>query len=146
MDKPFTPPTPEQIDRLLKFLPVFQQPDFVPSRDQQVPEALRGTLMAMGQEWAPELSGFHKAVYEESFVYSFPWVKWQDKAEDYVKHPKTLANADIQDICRLLTTHVRKERFCEGHLPAMMHCGHIPLLLERLQAIRHGADTAAQAK
>ena len=146
MDKPFTPPTPEQIDKLLEYLPVFQQPDFIPSTDQQVPEALRGSLMAMGQQWAPELSAFHKAIYEEGFAYSFPWVNWQDQAEEYVKHPETLAKADLVDICRLLTTHVRKERFCEGHLPAMMHCGHITQVLERLQAIRHAAGTAAQAE
>jgi O-acetyl-ADP-ribose deacetylase len=146
MEKPFTPPTPEQIDRLLAYLPVFQQPDFIPSTDQQVPEALRGSLMGMGQEWAPDLSAFHKAVYEEGFAYSFPWVDWQDRAEAFVKKPEMLATADLQDICRLLTTHVRKERFCEGHLPAMMHSGHITKLLERLQEIRHAADTAAQAK
>lgn len=37
---------------------------------------------------------------------------------------------------KLLTTHVRKERFCSGHLAGMIENGHILALLKRLAAIR----------
>ena len=56
--------------------------------------------------------------------------------------PDRLEQADLLDICRLLTTHVRKERFCSGHLPEMLECGHISQVLRRLQAIRHAEGPA----
>ena len=46
--------------------------------------------------------------------------------------------ADSEPILKLLTTHVRKERFCEGHLAAMFEDGHIVALLRRLKVIREG--------
>jgi len=53
-----------------------------------------------------------------------------------VNHPETIAQADLHDLCRLLTAHVRTERFCANHLPSMVRCGHITRLLQRLQEIR----------
>lgn len=136
MRKQDAPPTAEQMDRLLAFLPVFERPDFVPAWDRQVPEELKGSFMEMEEEWAPELEAFHQAIYEEGFAFSFAWSEWQEQAAAYVNHPETLAQADLQDLCRLLTTHVRTERFCANHLPSMVRCGHITRLLQRLQEIR----------
>jgi hypothetical protein len=38
----------------------------------------------------------------------------------------------------LLTTHSRKDRFCEGHLAAMFENGHIVALLRRLRELKNG--------
>ena len=136
MRKHYGPPTAEQIDRLLAFLPVFERPDFVPAWDRQVPEELKGLFMEMEEEWAPELEAFHQAIYEEGFAFSFAWSEWQEQAAALVNQPEALAKADLHDLCRLLTTHVRTERFCANHLPSMVRCGHITRLLQRLQEIR----------
>jgi len=42
----------------------------------------------------------------------------------------------VDVIRKLLTTHVRKERFCEGHLLAMFESGHIVNVLRRLKGLR----------
>ena len=107
MRKHYAPPTTAQIDRLLAFLPVFERPDFVPAWDRQVPEELKGSFMEMEEEWAPELEAFHQAIDEEGFAFSFAWSEWQEQAAALVNQPETLAQADLQDLCRLLTTHVR---------------------------------------
>ena len=64
-----------------------------------------------------------------------------------MNQPETLAQADLQDLCRLLTTHVRTwswvVRFCANHLPSMVRCGHITRLLERLQEIRHAEGSSS---
>jgi hypothetical protein len=39
----------------------------------------------------------------------------------------------------LITIHVRKERFCEGHLPAVVKCGHMAALLRRLKELREAS-------
>jgi len=60
----------------------------------------------------------------------------QDAAGKYVEHPEMIESADTTAIRKLLTTHVRKDQFCEGHLAAMFENGHIVALLRRLKAIR----------
>ena len=83
------------------------------------------------------MSEFQQALYENGWVTpSFDWSEWQDTAREYVDKPLKIDSADAKTIQNLLTTHVRKERFCEGHLSAMFENGHIVALLRRLKAIR----------
>ena len=63
---------------------------------------------------------------------SFDWGKWQEAAQEYVEQPRKIETANITVIQKLLTTHVRKERFCEGHLAEMFENGHVLGLLRRL--------------
>ena len=66
----------------------------------------------------------------------FDWGEWQGIAEQFVDNPEKLKRADLETIQQLFTTHVRKERFCAGHLDAMLENGHIVDLLHRLKVIR----------
>lgn len=50
---------------------------------------------------------------------------WQNEAQHFVQHPELLNNADISTLQKLLTTHVRKERFCSGNLAQMIDNGHL---------------------
>ncbi|WP_225977600.1 DUF6508 domain-containing protein [Nostoc sp. CENA543] len=59
---------------------------------------------------------------------SFDWIKWRYEAE-------SLNVADIYTIQKLLTGHVRQERFCSGHLADMLDHNHFLKMLHRLQAI-----------
>jgi len=47
-----------------------------------------------------------------------------------------LKNADIKIIRKLLTLHIRKERFYEGHLIDIIDSGHMVIILNRLVQIR----------
>lgn len=96
MRKHDAPPTVEQMDRLLAFLPVFERPDFIPAWDRQVPEELKGSFMEMEEEWAPELEAFHQAIDEEGIAFSFAWSEWQEQAAALVNQPEALAKADLQ--------------------------------------------------
>ena len=75
---------------------------------------------------------FVSALHEHGFIRPFDWGGWQSEAERYVEDPAQLQRADLETICKLLTIHVRKERFCEGHLAAMFECGHLTAVLRRL--------------
>ena len=46
----------------------------------------------------------------------------------FVDSPKKIEKTDATTIQKLLTTHSRKNRFCEGHLAAMFEKGHIVAL------------------
>ncbi len=79
---------------------------------------------------------FVEALYENGWVEPFDWGAWQDTAARYVESPDMVAQADLGTIRMLLTTHARKDRFCEGHLAAMIECGHIAACLRRLRDLR----------
>ena len=124
-------PGPGQIDALLEFLPVFRDPGFEPATFCSTESG--GMNFPV---WSTELRKFHQALHDNGFIYPFDWGSWQEKADRLQEEPLLLAKADLQTIRMLLTTHVRKERFCMGHLPMMVRCGHIARLLERLETIR----------
>jgi hypothetical protein len=54
-------------------------------------------------------------------------------------------DVDIHGLSRmaLLTLHVRKERFCEGHIAAMVEAGYIQGILERLKEMREVNSSGA---
>ena len=72
------------------------------------------------------------------------WVQWQDVAVEYVGLQEKIDSADVLTLKKLFTTHVRKDRFCEGHLAAMFENGHIVALLRRLKEIRETTPDTAE--
>lgn len=79
---------------------------------------------------------FVQALYDQQVVFSFDWTSWQEEARRYVSDPEALETADALTLRKLLTTHVRKDRFVEGHFVGMLECGHITAILRRLKEIR----------
>ena len=122
--------TAEQLDAILRFLPVFEQPGFVFGDWQQRPN-----------QWplyhlAPEVSEFQSALYKQQIVIRFNWPDWKKEAQRYVSDPEALAGADLLTLRKLLTTHLRADRFIGGHLVSMLESGHIAAILRRLQSLR----------
>jgi Family of unknown function (DUF6508) len=84
---------------------------------------------------SPDSHAFYKALYDNGWIVPFDWSSWQDEAVRYVNDVTLLEEADLETLRKLLTTHVRKDRFCEGHLDCMFACGHLSAILHRLQEI-----------
>jgi hypothetical protein len=122
----------EQIDTILAFLPIFEHEDFAPSKIAAPLGVFPHYVLA------DELSHFQEALYENGFVFSFDWSSWQDEALRYFNEPELLHIANIQVLRKLLTLHVRKDRFSDGHLSEMVKCGHITFILRRLKELREG--------
>ena len=130
------PPTPEVIGAVLAFLPYFAD------RRNTFYEDDASISLFDSYDYAPEVDRFQHVLYESGFLaLAFDWIEWQDTAEAYVEHPDRLADADLTTLRKLLLTHVRKERFASGHLAAMIECGHILAILQRLEALQRGGDT-----
>lgn len=121
---------PQQLDAILAFLPIFERPGYVfgewRSPEGQVPH----------YSTSSDVNDFAGALYKQRMVFVFDWVSWQEEAERYHSDPGALETADLLTLSKLLTTHVRRDRFVEGHLGSMMECGHIAAILRRLKAIR----------
>ena len=72
-----------------------------------------------------------KILRESGVIRPFDWGAWQSTAERLYRDPKALGRARLSTLGRLLTLHVRKDRFCEGHLASMFESGHITAILRR---------------
>ena len=55
---------------------------------------------------------------------------------DHVGSSDKIESAGAETLQKWFTTHVRKERFCEGHLAPVIENRHIVTLLRRLKVIR----------
>ena len=69
-------------------------------------------------------------------IIPFDWRSWSEEAERYQMDPEALQAADLLTLRKLLTAHVRAERFAEGHLASVFESGHIAAILRRLKQIR----------
>jgi hypothetical protein len=125
------PVTAKQIDAILPFLDRFEAAGFS-AGSWEMPD---GQMPWFGFDQV--VMEFHQALYDHGWVTpAFNWTEWQRSAQEFVDSPEKVEKADPTTILKLLTTHVRADRLCEGHLAAMFENGHVVALLRRLKAIR----------
>lgn len=93
-----------------------------------------GSIQMPFATYAPAAERLLRAIYEHKLVVSFDWTSWQAEAQRFLD-PAAASTASVEEIRRLLTLHVRKERFVEGHFAEMISNGHIGQLLTRLSVL-----------
>jgi hypothetical protein len=81
------------------------------------------------------VTAFLRSFSDSGLFIPFDWGSWQDEAARLCADPGLIQKADLLTIRRLLTTHVRKEHFCEGHLAGLCESGHIVSVLKRLKQL-----------
>jgi Family of unknown function (DUF6508) len=123
------PISKDQIKAIVRFLPIFKSEGF--QFGHWTSEKGVFPYFTLSRE----ANAFYKALYDNGWIIPFDWVSWQDEAVQYVNDTSLLEEADLETLRRLLTTHVRKDRFCDGHLDCMFECGHITAILQRLQQL-----------
>jgi hypothetical protein len=89
----------------------------------------------MHGEYHPLIEEFREALYTFGFVRDFDWGVWQEYAKQLYEQPERLKKARMLTCVKLLTTHARKDRFCDGHFAAMVACGHISEILMRMEKL-----------
>jgi hypothetical protein len=115
---------------LLEFLPVFGAPGFCPGGEIPVDEE-----GYQDEGFVKLVSKFMDACYKNGFIVKFNWEAWEAEAAGYQSEPARLQSADLPLLRRLLTWHVRQNRFAKGHLSIMIAQGHILAILRRLKDI-----------
>lgn len=123
-----------RMQAVVKFLPIFETiaPDDFAHLvgSTEVP----GEIPFMGHlEYHPAVCEFMDACYENGMVLSFDWGAWSDEAHRYMTDPELVMSASLTTCKKLLTTHLRAERFCDGHLERVLRSGHVTAVLKRLQ-------------
>lgn len=132
------PLTRENIDKILEYLPLFEDKNTIFYRE--APQDKPGvvilpfyTLTGIGHK-------FYQDLYEEGFVTQFNWGEWIGTAGEYSSHNEKLSKANLKDIRRLFTILIRQDRFCEGLLEEVIESGLVLRMLRRLKEIRDEMD------
>ena len=107
------------------FLAVFEAPGYTFGRWHQ-PEGQMGYY-----EYSPEVLAFIETLSAASVTVDFAWSSWQPEALRYWEQPSRLDGARLMTLRKLLSLHLRKDRFVEGHLAEMLESGHITAILRR---------------
>jgi hypothetical protein len=126
------PLTNRNIQAVISYLPVFLKPDF--SAGEWINH--EGHLPYIN--YSPEILNFIRALGENGFIQPFKWMQWVE-GEQLVDHSSLLQKVGLQTLRKLLTAHIRADRFSEGHLAAMFESGHIVMILERMMEIYHSS-------
>jgi hypothetical protein len=122
--------TNQQIDAILSFLDRFTEKRFT-ARTWHAPPCEMPWFI-----FCDSVSEFYQLLYDNNWIDStFAWTDWEEGLE-YIGNPNKVQSADTETIRKLLTAHVRNDRFCTGHLADMFANGHIVALLRRLKDIR----------
>lgn len=126
------PPAPSaaDIDAALAFLPVLERPDFQASRWTR-----EGSWLPRLVD-APEVRQLQQVLARPGFVVAFDGQAWGEEAKRYQSEPEALAAAPLVDVCRLITMHLRTDRFVGGHFASVVASGQVAALLRRLREIR----------
>ena len=141
--RPAGPLTIANIDAVLAFLPALEDPGAEFTQPPEVEGEDRPTNLIA---WAPDeltplAADFKAALYDNGFVEAFDWVSW-DGPRRYHEDPTLLDDADLETVRRLLTAHVRDDRFEQGHFADMLQSGHLQAILRRLAVLRAGLEPA----
>jgi hypothetical protein len=121
------------MESILSFIPILEDPAFCPGHE-----------IPLEEDGFPEesftrlVSRFMDACYKNGMVVRFDWERWEVEARRYLAEPDRLLEADLLPLRRLLTWHVRQNRFAKGHLASMIAGGHILLILKRMKVLGCG--------
>jgi hypothetical protein len=126
--------SPERMDELLRFLPLFENPDRVYVREWGGGEVTHdGSIQVPYPIYCDD-------VYE--FFALAGRTHWADfeyrprEAGAMLSDDEFIATASLDEIRTMLTYCVRGERFGDGHWAHMLETGRILALLRRLAALR----------
>ena len=123
-----------RFDRVLEFLPIFEQHDASAGE----PRGGERTGKVMNMPWfecGREARELVHVLDEDGWIVDFDWPAWESKGAYYYRHPERLSCADVSTLRRLLTLHALKDRSCEGHFAGMIQGGHILEILRRVAVL-----------
>lgn len=84
--------------------------------------------------------GFLDALNYTGFVESFDYLSWSQERNAHIASIKEVAaevkKADLEELRKLVTMHIRIERFSEGHIQKLYEEGFFHRLFEKLDELK----------
>ena len=128
----------KRLSALAAFLPQFEQPDFT-FGDWSRPVTVEPGVMVMSYyTYSATVDAFVEMVYESGWiVVDLDWPTWQNSAEatELQREPDKLAQATPEQLAKLLTVLVRRDRFVEGSLVGAYESGLLTGIVRRASSL-----------
>ena len=125
-----------QIDQILAFLPYFKGGGDGFGQNAHFDEKVFDKGCVLPSVLNEKTSEFVRACYNLGFIESFDWMAWSREKSDLVNSGIGIESLNVEEIRKLLTNHIRRDRFHDGHLLEMLRSRTITRILERLKEIR----------
>lgn len=122
-------PSPAQVRSLVAYMDAFVGPPETLFRWRGGDRNADGVITMPWIEYSRPVMAFIKDAYQLGFVIEFNWPDWQATAEALQLSPEAMSSASLSDLAKLLTVHLRKDRFVEGHLASAFRHGWIQDIL-----------------
>lgn len=126
-------PRTQEIDELTQFLPRLYKKDFRPIREWKGGEKIDNAITMPWPDYEQVVVEFIEAASRDC------WCDYQyvpEEASEMLGNPARIERASVEEIKTMLTFCIRGERFCDGHVGAMIEEGKIEALLKRLMVLR----------
>lgn len=85
---------------------------------------------------------FLDALNYTGFVENFDYVSWMQQRDQVNDMPGNMTeevkNADMEELRKLITMHIRIERFSEGHIQKLYEKGFFTGFFDRLEELNNG--------
>jgi Family of unknown function (DUF6508) len=133
------PSLSERLEALAAFVPVFEDQDFTFGEWDSHPGHMPWfSLSVQARQFVTSASRFGWVVP------SFDWPAWQqtNEARPLLTDPQSIERASAADLEHLLTTHIRLDRFSEGHLASAFENGHLTAIARRAGALMRQGETS----
>jgi hypothetical protein len=130
-DRP-TYPLTERLAALAAFVPNVGREDF------SMGEWVEGSTHLPWFFLSDEASRLVNTVNEYGWVvFEFNWMEWAESPEGrrWLNDADLIGGASVEDLERLLTAHIRADRFIEGHLDEFYESGQLLAILRRAETL-----------
>ena len=127
MSEEITEPTAEDYQWLFTFIEKFEEPGVVLRNPFEEDEE--------GFDEPDEsdlLRKFIRGVHERNIIIDFDWVEWKDTVP-FFENPELVKNISMTDCRKMLTAHVRANRFVGGYLAYSIEAGEVTSILRRMR-------------
>ena len=82
--------------------------------------------------YADVVNAWVQALYDHNIVTDYGEEGWQERLDAFLADPRLLAAADLLTVRKVLTTIVRRERFCDGAIMSAFESGLVQAAMGRL--------------
>ena len=126
-------PTEKEIDELVQFLSRLYADGFSPTKQWRGGETNNGVMTMPWPEYEKVVNDFFHVASKKC------WCDDQYASKETSKmleNEELIGRASLSELKTMLTFCVRGERFCDGHMAAMIESNKIRKILERLREIR----------
>ena len=128
----------ERLRALAAFLPVVEAYDFSPGEMVFPPDTPDGVSRFPYASQSEPVRAFFQMLHEKNWVVPFNWTDWAGSQEAkllFAEDGQALSKATEEQLSKMLTACVRRDRFSEGSLLANFESGLMTRIIRRADAL-----------